>query len=231
LRAKILRPFSAALLCCLCLANCSSVDSLGVATPDEERALISEAASTSPNLQPGEKIKVTVFGEDRLSGEYEIDPGGYVSLPLAGTVKAAGLSKQEFELALTKKFQGEYLRDPKVTVEVSSFRPFYILGEVTKPGEYPYKGGLSVLSAIALAGGSTYRASLSSVMIQHAGEAVQGVSDVADDPRAARRPHSRARALFLIRRDRLVRRLGAAGADGAGRSRARSRLGPVFSRR
>jgi len=171
LRAKILRPFSAALLCCLCLANCSSVDSLGVATPDEERALISEAASTSPNLQPGEKIKVTVFGEDRLSGEYEIDPGGYVSLPLAGTVKAAGLSKQEFELALTKKFQGEYLRDPKVTVEVSSFRPFYILGEVTKPGEYPYKGGLSVLSAIALAGGSTYRASSSSVMIQHAGEA------------------------------------------------------------
>ena len=171
MRAKILRPFSEALLCCLCLANCSSVDSLGVATPDEERALISEAASTSPNLQPGEKIKVTVFGEDRLSGEYEIDPGGYVSLPLAGTVKAAGLSKQEFELALTKKFQGEYLRDPKVTVEVSSFRPFYILGEVTKPGEYPYKGGLSVLSAIALAGGSTYRASSSSVMIQHAGEA------------------------------------------------------------
>jgi polysaccharide export outer membrane protein len=152
------------------LANCASVDSLGVATPEEEKALIGEAASTSPNLQSGEKIKVTVFGEDRLSGEYEIDPGGYVSLPLAGTVRAAGLSKQEFELALTKKFQGEYLRDPKVTVEVSSFRPFYILGEVAKPGEYPYKGGLSVLSAIALAGGSTYRASLSSVMIQHAGE-------------------------------------------------------------
>jgi polysaccharide export outer membrane protein len=155
----------------MCLANCSSVDSLGVATPEEEKALISEAGSTSPNLQPGEKIKVTVFGEDRLSGEYEIDPGGNVSLPLAGTIKAAGLSQRELEVALTKKFQSEYLRDPKVTVEVSSFRPFYILGEVAKPGEYPFKGGLSVMSAIALAGGSTYRASMSSVMIQHAGEA------------------------------------------------------------
>ena len=144
---------------------------MGPATPEEQKALISDAASTSPNLQPCEKIKVTVFGEDRLSGEYEIDPGGNVALPLAGTVKAAGLSQHELEVALTKKFRGEYLRDPKVTVEVLSFRPFYILGEVARPGEYPFKGGLSVMSALALAGGSTYRASLSSVMIQHAGEA------------------------------------------------------------
>jgi polysaccharide export outer membrane protein len=170
LRAKILTCCGAALLCCLSLAGCASVDSLGPATPDEQKALISEAASASPNLQPGEKIKVTVFGEDRLSGEYQIDPGGNVSLPLAGTIKAAGLSQHELEVALTKKFQGEYLRDPKVTVEVSSFRPFYVMGEVAKPGEYPYAGGLNVLSALALAGGSTYRASLSSVMIQHAGD-------------------------------------------------------------
>jgi polysaccharide export outer membrane protein len=171
LRAKILTSCGAALLCALSLAGCGNGDSLGVATQEEQKALIDAAASTSPNLQPGEKIKVTVFGEDRLSGEYEIDPGGNVALPLAGTVKAAGLSQHELELALTKKFQSEYLRDPKVTVEVSSFRPFYILGEVAKPGEYPYKGGLNVLSAIALAGGSTYRASRSSVMIQHAEEA------------------------------------------------------------
>lgn len=92
-------------------------------------------------------------------------------MPLAGTVKAAGLIKEQLEVALTKKFQEEYLRDPKVTVEVSSFRPFYILGEVEKPGEYPYKSGLNILSAVALAGGSTYRASRSSVLIQHAGEA------------------------------------------------------------
>ena len=83
---------------------------------------------------------------------------------------AAGLSKPELERVLAAKFRGEYLRDPKVTVDVSAFRPFYILGEVQKPGEYPYKGGLNVLSGIALAGGSTYRASRSSVMIQHTGE-------------------------------------------------------------
>ena len=134
----MLRPLGAAILLCSNLTSCASVDSLGVATLEEQRALISDAATTSPNLQPGEKIKVTVFGEDRLSGEYEIDPGGSVSLPLAGTIKAAGLSQYELEVALTKKFQGEYLRDPKVTVEVANFRPFYILGEVAKPGEYPY---------------------------------------------------------------------------------------------
>jgi protein involved in polysaccharide export with SLBB domain len=168
--SKIWSVLGGTTLVCAFLSGCASVDSLGPATLAEREALISEAATTAPVLQASEKIKITVFGEDRLSGEYEIDPGGYVSLPLAGTVKAAGLSKQQFEAALTKKFRGEYLRDPKVTVEVSSFRPFYILGEVEKPGEYPYKGGLNVLSAVALAGGSTYRASRSDVMIQHAGE-------------------------------------------------------------
>ncbi|MCX7899317.1 MAG: polysaccharide export protein [Methylocystis sp.] len=128
------------------------------------------AASAAPNLQAGEKIRVTVFGEDRLSGEYEIDPAGNVSLPLAGTVKAAGLSKAELERELAKKFRGEYLRNPKVTVDVTSFRPFYILGEVGKPGEYPFKSGLNVMSAVALAGGPTYRASRSYVLIQRTGE-------------------------------------------------------------
>jgi polysaccharide export outer membrane protein len=105
-----------------------------------------------------------------LSGEYEIDAAGFVSLPLAGTIKAAGLSKQQLEESLARKFKSEYLRNPKVTVDVSTFRPFYILGEVTKPGEYPYKNGLNVMTAIALAGGTTYRAKQSIVQIQHVGE-------------------------------------------------------------
>jgi glycosyltransferase involved in cell wall biosynthesis len=147
-----LKLFSAGLLCSASAASCANVDSLGVATLEEQRALISDAASTSPNLQPGEKIKVTVFGEDRLSGEYEIDPGGNISLPLAGTIKAAGLSQRELEVALTKKFQGEYLRDPKVTVEVANFRPFYILGEIAKPGEYQYNFRRSLALAARTAG-------------------------------------------------------------------------------
>jgi protein involved in polysaccharide export with SLBB domain len=153
------------------LSGCSAGDDAIVATPEQEAALIKAAATTSPNLQPGEKIKVTVFGEDRLSGEYQIDPAGDVSLPLAGTLKAAGLTQVQMEHALTAKFKSEYLRDPKVTVEVSSFRPFYILGEVAKPGEYPFSGSLNIMSAMALAGGATYRANQSVVLIQHAGDA------------------------------------------------------------
>ena len=197
---RILLLFGMALVFCDCLSGCASVDSLGAATPAEQQALISAAATTSPVLQPGEKIKVTVFGEDRLTGEYEIDPAGDVSLPLAGTVRAAGLSDVQLETALVKKFKSEYLRDPKVTVEVSSFRPFYILGEVEKPGEYPYKGGLNVMSAMALAGGSTYRASRSSVMIQHVGELGFKVSAPANHSRASGRSHTRPRALFLSAR-------------------------------
>ena len=122
-------------------------------------------------LQAGDKLKITVYGEDKLSGEYEIDPGGAVSLPLAGTVSAAGLTKPELEQLLARKFSSEkYLRNAKVTVDVANFRPFYILGEVQKPGEYPYKSGLNVMSAIAIAGGNTYRAARSKVMIQRSGE-------------------------------------------------------------
>jgi polysaccharide export outer membrane protein len=120
-------------------------------------------------LAPGDKIKVVVFGEDKLSGDYQIDTGGAVSLPLAGTIEAAGLTKPELEQALTAKLKSEYLRNPKVTVEVVSFRPFYVLGEVSKPGEYQYRSGLNVLSAIAIAGGASYRANNSTVLIQRSG--------------------------------------------------------------
>jgi polysaccharide export outer membrane protein len=160
----------AAIVCCVLVSGCETVPVLGPASLEEEQALIRSAAAASPLLQPGDKIKVTVFGEDRLSGEYEIDSAGFVSLPLAGTIKAAGLSKQQMEQALAKKFNSEYLRNPKVTVDISNFRPFYIMGEVAKPGEYPYKNGLNVMSAIALAGGATYRAQQSKIQIQHVGE-------------------------------------------------------------
>lgn len=122
------------------------------------------------SLQAGDKIKLTVFGEEKISGEYELDPSGYLSLPLAGTVQAAGLSKIELEKAIAKHLKSNYMKDPKVTVDVVSYRPIYVLGEVQKPGEYPYKSGLNVMSAIAVAGGATYRASNSRVMIQRFGE-------------------------------------------------------------
>ncbi len=165
-----IRRVATVLALCSTLAACEGGSTLGRVSDADQQALIQSAATNAPTLQAGEKIKVTVFGEDRLTGEYEIDPAGYVSLPLAGTIKAAGLTKPQLEQELSKKFRGEYLRNPKVTVDVATFRPFYILGEVTKAGEYPYKSGLNVMSAMALAGGATYRASRSSVLIQHPGE-------------------------------------------------------------
>jgi polysaccharide export outer membrane protein len=120
-------------------------------------------------LSSGDKIRVTVFGEDKISGDYDIDTAGYVSLPLAGSVMAAGLSKPELERELARKLSGDYLKSPKVTVSVINFRPFFILGEVEKPGEYQYRSGMNVLSAMAMAGGPTYRASRSSILIQRAG--------------------------------------------------------------
>jgi polysaccharide export outer membrane protein len=125
--------------------------------------------TTELRLSGGDKVRVTVYGEDKISGEYQIDSGGFLSIPLAGTVQGAGLTKIELEQALTQKLKSEYLRNPKVTVEVISYRPFYVLGEVKSPGEYQFRSGLNVLSAIAIAGGATYRANNSTVMIQRFG--------------------------------------------------------------
>jgi polysaccharide export outer membrane protein len=150
------------------LSGCDSVRVAGVATPDQFASPTSGVEA--PRLQAGDKIKITVYGEDKLSGDYQIDPAGLVSLPLAGTVKAAGLSKADLERVLAQKFKGDYLRNPKVTVDIATFRPFYIMGEVEKPGEYPYRGNLNVLSATVIAGGPTYRASTSKVYIQREGE-------------------------------------------------------------
>ena len=153
---------------CLLVSGCGGVVSQP-ATPAELDAL--KAASTSPPvLAAGEKINVIVYGEASLTGNYVIDPSGYVSLPLAGSIKAAGLTPEQLQRDLEKQFSSKYLTNPKVTVEVVEFRPFYILGEVEKPGAYPYTGGLTVLSAIAIAGGTTYRAKTSEVLIQHLGE-------------------------------------------------------------
>jgi protein involved in polysaccharide export with SLBB domain len=150
----------------LSASGCGDSGNLGPVSEAEQQAVVA-AATAPPRLQPGEKIRVTVYGETSLSGEYQIDPSGFVSLPLAGTVKAAGLTQIELEQELSKQFGSGYLKSPKVTVGIVEFRPFYILGEVEKPGAYPYTGGLNALSAIAIAGGATYRASRERILIQH----------------------------------------------------------------
>ena len=117
-------------------------------------------------LGPGDKIRINVFNEKDLSGEYEVDPSGNVSLALIGSIRAKGLDTQTLEEAVKKQYAQGYLIDPRISIEVLNFRPFFILGEVNKPGSYPYVNGLSVLNAVALAGGYTHRAKTSEVIIK-----------------------------------------------------------------
>jgi|SRR5579883_289999 len=120
-------------------------------------------------LGTGDKVRLQVFGEQELSGEYEVDDSGYMRLALVGQVQAAGLTIQEFEKKVKAALEDGYLVDPKISVEVINYRPFYIIGEVNKPGEYPYSSEMSILNAVAKAGGYTYRANQSDVYVRRNG--------------------------------------------------------------
>lgn len=119
-----------------------------------------QSMGTPPDykLDAGDRIDVNVFGEDNLSGEYEVDQAGIVSLPLAGRVRVASLTTQEAERAIAQRLSQGFVAKPNVTVSVVRYRPFYVLGEVARPGGYPFYSGATVLSAVAVAGGYTYRA-------------------------------------------------------------------------
>jgi len=123
----------------------------------------------SYRLGAGDKMKITVYGEQDLSGEFLVSSNGRVQFPLLGEVPAVGLTAQDFSKTLTAELGAKYLRNPKVSIEIETYRPFYIIGEVNKPGEYPYESSLSLHGAVALAGGYTYRANDSSVYIRRAG--------------------------------------------------------------
>jgi len=110
------------------------------------------------HLGAGDKLRITVYNEPALTGEYSVTPAGAVAFPLIGTVNVADHTIEQVTADITHRLDGGYVQDPRVSVEVLNFRPFYILGEVNKPGEYPYSSGLTVDKAVALAGGFTYRA-------------------------------------------------------------------------
>lgn len=142
-----------------------------------------DAADTAYRLASGDRIKVTVYGHDDLSGEFELDNEGELSLPLIQDVRAEGLTVEELEHAITDKLSPDFLRNPKVSIEVLDYRPFYILGEVKAPGSYPYVSGMTVLKAVALAGGYTYRARTSKVTISRPdGDSAKEIRASADTP-------------------------------------------------
>lgn len=121
-------------------------------------------------LGSGDEIRVNVFGHDDLSGKFNVGGNGMVSLPLIGNLRAGGRTIRQFEQAIVRKLRPDYLKNPRVSVEVLNYRPFYIIGEVKKPGSYPYVNGMKVINAVALAGGYTYRARENNLYVTRAAD-------------------------------------------------------------
>lgn len=135
------------------------------AVPDRDPAIAARETAQYYRLGRGDKIRVTVFGHEDLSGEFEVGASGSLSMPLIGDVPAQGRTAPELEQAIRDKLQPDYLRNPQVSVDVLKYRPFYILGEVKNPGSYSYVNGMTVINAVALAGGYTYRAQENKIYI------------------------------------------------------------------
>lgn len=109
-------------------------------------------------LDSGDRLRVIVFGQDNLSRVYSVDTSGNVSMPLIGTVRARGLSTVQLGIDIEAELRRKYIKDPKVSVEIDAYRPFFILGEVRRPGGYPYVNAMTVEGAVAIAEGYTERA-------------------------------------------------------------------------
>lgn len=122
-------------------------------------------------LGAGDKVRLTVYNEDTLSGEYEVDGSGNLSIQLVGAVPAAGRTVPEvIQMIVVNLKQGGYMLNPSVAMEVLNYRPFFMLGEVKQPGKYAYVSDMSVLNAVALAGGYTYRANKKYALIVRASD-------------------------------------------------------------
>jgi polysaccharide export outer membrane protein len=154
------------------LAVAASIGDARAQTATAQPAAFQPPASIAETykLGTGDKLRVIVYGEDDLGGTFDVDGNGFISLPLIGQVKVSGLSPNEVERAITAKFADGYLKEPRVNVEVTQYRPFYVLGEVNRPGSYPYVDGMSVQNAVADAGGYTDKAVESGFYVRHAGD-------------------------------------------------------------
>jgi protein involved in polysaccharide export with SLBB domain len=126
-----------------------------------------EAAPAGYRLGPGDLVRVTVFRQPDLSGEFRLDGDGHLALPLTGEVHAGNLTTRELEQAIAAQLRdGNYLLNPQVGAQVLTYRPFYIVGEVSRPRQYEYRDGMTVINAVAMAGGYRHRAKASAVTIE-----------------------------------------------------------------
>jgi polysaccharide export outer membrane protein len=130
----------------------------GCAAPGYRAEMYRAEVNTPYTLAGGDRVRVIVFGQDALSNSYSVDGSGHISMPLIGPVAVQGMTTQDVGHALEARFRDGFLREPRVSVEVEAYRPFFILGEVNSPGQYPYVSGMTVETAVAIAGGFTPRA-------------------------------------------------------------------------
>jgi polysaccharide export outer membrane protein len=144
----------------------------------ERDAASSGSATSNPpverpvyRLGSGDKLHVTVFDEPSLSGDFDVSDRGTLALPLADEVNVGGKTTKEAEALIAAKYSEHYLVNPRVSVGVVNYRPFFIVGEVKNPGSYPYVAGMTVLNAVALAGGYTPRADHSDILIKRSADA------------------------------------------------------------
>jgi polysaccharide biosynthesis/export protein len=168
----MIRRFLPLPIAALLLAACAT------AQPDEPR--LAQVSLDDYTLDSGDKVRVTVFGQTDLSGEFNVDSGGRVALPYLEPVEARGKTTVEFARNLEESLRQTLLRNPSVSVEITLYRPFFILGEVMRPGQYSFVNGMTVKTAAAIAGGFTYRASMSRVAItrQAGGETLEGRASI-----------------------------------------------------
>jgi len=132
-----------------------------------------ESGDSTYQLDYGDRIKINVFNQPDLSGEYMLDADGRFSMPLIGTVDAAGLTAAELEALLVDKFRPDYLVNPRIFIQVMNYRPYYLIGEVQGTGAFPYRAGMTYMTAIAIAGGFTYRAKQDVVYVIRADDPAQ----------------------------------------------------------
>jgi polysaccharide biosynthesis/export protein len=148
--------------------DASSRDAYAAATPVAYAAARISARHDAPyHLDAGDRLRVVVFGQEGLTNTYAIDAGGAITMPLIGAVAARGRTPAGLATEIAAKLRNGYIREPSVAVEVEAYRPFFILGEVAAPGQYPYVPNMSVESAVAIAGGFSPRAKRDSVTLTH----------------------------------------------------------------
>ncbi|MFA5967664.1 MAG: polysaccharide biosynthesis/export family protein [Sphingomonas sp.] len=160
-----------ALMAMLALVSCAGPQYGSVQTVSASSLATPNGADGAYRLGPGDKLKITVYGEENLSSEQQVGPDGSVTVPLIGAVKATGRSAPDVSDEIRNKLGEGFVRSPSVSVTIEQYRPFYILGEVNTPGQYEYAQGMTVLAAVARAGGYTYRANKNEIFLKREGNA------------------------------------------------------------